>query len=67
MEKTDVKRISPQEARRRMDSGRAILVCGYEADDKFQQMHLAGAESLNQFRARLPDIPRDQEIIFYCA
>lgn len=67
MEKSNVPRITPAEARRRMDSGKAILVCAYEPDEKFQQMHLAGAESLNHFRARLPDMPREQEIIFYCA
>ena len=67
MEKSEVPRVTPAEARKRMDAGRAILVCGYEPDEKFQAMHLEGAESLNQFRARLPDIPREQEIIFYCA
>lgn len=67
MEKSEVPRVTPEEARRRMDSGKAILVCGYEPDEKFQAMHLEGAESLNQFRARLPDIPKEQEIIFYCA
>jgi hypothetical protein len=54
------------EARRRMNSGKAILVCGYESDEKFQSLHLQGAESLHHFRSRLPDIPKEQEIIFYC-
>ncbi len=67
MEKSDVKRISPEEARRRIDSGKAILVCGYEPDEKFQAMHLEGAESLHQFRARLSEIQKDQEVVFYCA
>lgn len=67
MEKSEVTRIPPDEAKRRVDSGRAILVCGYEADEKFQAMHLQGAQSLNQFRKRLPDIPKEQEVIFYCA
>jgi hypothetical protein len=66
MEKSEVKRISPEEARRRMDSGGAILVCGYEPDEKFLAMRLEGAESLHHFRARLPDINKNQEIIFYC-
>lgn len=67
MDKSDVKRVTPEETRRRMASGKAILVCGYEADEKFRSMHLDGAKSWNAFRARLPEIPRDQEIIFYCA
>ncbi|MDY6848511.1 MAG: rhodanese-like domain-containing protein [Geoalkalibacter sp.] len=67
MEKSQVRRIEPKEARRRMDAGKAILVCAYESDEKFQYAQLEGAESLNHFRARLPDIPKEQEIIFYCA
>ena len=67
MEKSEVKRIEPDAARRRMDAGAAILVCAYESDEKFQSMHLEGAESLNSLRARLPDISKEQEIIFYCA
>ncbi|MGK2945231.1 MAG: rhodanese-like domain-containing protein [Desulfuromonadales bacterium] len=67
MTETTVKRITPDEARRRMDSGKAILVCAYESDEKFRPMHLEGAESLHQFRERLPSIPKEQEIIFYCA
>lgn len=66
MEKSEVRRIEPEEARRRMDSGQAILVCAYESDEKFQSVQLEGSESLNHFRARLPDIPEEQEVIFYC-
>ena len=67
MEKSDERRIRPDEAHRRLESGKAILVCGYEADEKFQSLPLAGAESLHHFRDRLPAISNDQEIIFYCA
>lgn len=67
MTDTTVRRIAPDEARRRLASGKAILVCAYESDEKFRSMHLEGAESLNQFRERLPNIPKAQEIIFYCA
>lgn len=67
MEKSEVTRVTPEEARRKMDAGQAILVCGYESDEKFHSMHLEGAESLSRFQARLPDIPKEQEIIFYCA
>ena len=66
MDKSDVRRISAEEAHRRLDSGKAILVCGYEADKKFRDAQLAGAESLNHFRNRLPELSKDQEIIFYC-
>lgn len=67
MDKSSVRRVSPEKAMRKLNSGAAILVCGYDADEKFQAMHLEGAESLNHFRARLPNLSREQEIIFYCA
>ena len=57
-------RIAPREARQRMQSG-ALLVCAYDSDDKFQQYHLEGAMSLNEFRSRAGSIPKDREIIFY--
>jgi hypothetical protein len=44
-----------------------MLVCGYEADEKFGSLHLAGAESYHNFLELLPMIDKDQEIIFYCA
>lgn len=67
MEKSEVRRVEPEDVRRRMDTGEAILACAYESDEKFQSMQLEGAESLNNLRARMPDIPKEQEIIFYCA
>ena len=36
-------RISPQEARQKVTSGQALLVCAYDDPDKFQQNHLEGA------------------------
>jgi hypothetical protein len=67
MEKSDVIRISPNEAHRRIDSGKAILVCAYESDEKCRSMLLEGAETLHQFEGKLPHIPGEQEVIFYCA
>ena len=67
MDKSQVRRISPEETQRKLASGKALLVCGYEADEKFETVHLEGALSFHQFRDRLPDLGRDQEIIFYCA
>ena len=67
MAKEDVMRIEPDEAQRRLSSGEAMLVCAYDSDEKFDDMHLAGAISLNEFKARLPEIPQEQQVIFYCA
>ncbi len=67
MNKSDVPRVSVEETRRRVDAGKAMLVCGYEPDEKFRKFHLEGALSLHQFRTKLPTLNENQEIIFYCA
>lgn len=63
----DVPRISPEEARARVLSGQALLVCAYEAPEKFAAMHLDGALSIQEFRRLRPTLPKDRELIFYCA
>ena len=60
-------RIGPEEANRKVKSGEAILVCAYDDDATFQKMRLDMAISLGEFQRRLPEIPREKEIIFYCA
>ena len=60
-------RISPQEARQKVTARQALLVCAYDDADKFTTHHLEGALSFSEFRARLPGLAKNQEIIFYCA
>jgi len=60
-------RISVEEARQKVNSGAALLVCAYDDDEKFKKNHLLGAVSLGDFRAKLPSLSTAQEIIFYCA
>jgi hypothetical protein len=60
-------RISPQEVREKVTSGSMLLVCAYDDDQKFNQMHLEGAISLPEFKSKLPSLQRDYEICFYCA
>jgi rhodanese-related sulfurtransferase/quercetin dioxygenase-like cupin family protein len=45
----------------------AVLVCAYEKDEDFQHNDLEGAISLSEFRRRTDSIPRDENVIFYCA
>ncbi len=45
----------------------AVLVCGYEKEDDFRQNDLEGAISLSEFRRRMDTIPKDENVIFYCA
>jgi len=61
-------RISPQQAHEQLESAPgALLVCAYDSEAKFQQNHLEGAISLQEFKSQVEDIPKDREIIFYCA
>jgi rhodanese-related sulfurtransferase len=64
---TEPERVDPGEALEKMKAGAALLVCAYDNEEKFQAVHLEGALSLSEFRSRLGALPRDQEIIFYCA
>ena len=63
---TEPIRISSHEARQKATSGRALLVCAYDDEDKFKNNHLEGAISFAEFKSKLPSFAKDQEIIFYC-
>jgi hypothetical protein len=60
-------RVSPEEARQKAMSRSALLVCAYEDDEKCKRVFLEGAISLTEFKSKRPSLPKDQEIIFYCA
>ena len=62
----EIERISPQKAYEGLNKG-AWLVCAYEDEGKCNSIHIQGALSIKDFRSRLPDIPKEREIIFYCA
>ena len=62
---TEPTRISAEEARRKVISGEAMLVCAYEDDAKFRKTPLQNAISLQDFKTRLPALSKEQEIIFY--
>ncbi len=64
---SDLPRVPPDEAYQRVKSGKALLVCAYQDEDKCRTMHLEGALFLREFEAKLPSLAKDQEIIFYCA
>lgn len=60
-------RIDVEQARQDVQSGQALLVCGYEEPEKFDNNHLQGAMSLQEFDSQADHIDRRREIIFYCA
>ena len=59
--------IGPEETRKKLETGTALLVCAYDSDEKFRTTHLEGAISLSTFKSNLPSLPKDHEIVFYCA
>jgi len=63
----EVERTDAEEARRKVKSGQALLVCAYDDEVKYAQVNLDGSISLASFRSRLSSLPKHQEIIFYCA
>lgn len=64
---SDIALISATEAHQHAADGSALLVCAYESDQKFHNVHLEGAIALSEFQAQLATTDRDKEIIFYCA
>ena len=64
---SDAVRIQAREIMPRVKSGDAMLVCAYDNDEKFHNYHLEGAVSLSEFRALVPTLAKDKELVFYCA
>jgi hypothetical protein len=62
-----IPRISPAQTYSRVQTGQSLLVCAYASDDTCKGMHLAGALLPSEFLAQVPTLPKDREIIFYCA
>jgi hypothetical protein len=61
----DTDRIAPEEVYQKLEAGKALLVCAYEDESKFRKMRLQGAISFNEFKFKIPSLPKDQEIVFY--
>jgi hypothetical protein len=60
-------RIGPEETYQKVKAGLALLVCSYDSETVFQKTHIDMSISFGEFQKRLPSLPKDQEIIFYCA
>lgn len=61
-----VRRVNPEEARRKVRAGEALFVCAYDSEELCGRMRLEGAMTLGELTARLPGVGKEQEIIFYC-
>jgi hypothetical protein len=66
MDNATAPRIPVEEARRKVVAGEALLVCAYD-DERCKQLDLEGSITRKELESRLTSIPRDTEIIFYCA
>lgn len=64
---SEVTLVPAKQAYERTKNGQALLVCAYESDDKFKNVHLEGAIPLSEFQSKVSSIEKDKEIIFYCA
>jgi hypothetical protein len=62
-----VERIAPEEAFEKVSTGEALLVCAYDDEEKCRKMRLDYAITLQELERQLREIPRDREIVFYCA
>jgi hypothetical protein len=61
-------RVSPRQARTDIDSEHgALLVCAYDDEKKCRQNKLNGSVSFHDLQARADSLPKDRELIFYCA
>jgi rhodanese-related sulfurtransferase len=62
-----VKRIEAKEAHERLQTRGALLVCAYDDEKKSEKYHVPGAIHMKDFRAQADSLPKDRELIFYCA
>ena len=63
----DIERISVEEAHRKVAANQALLICAYEDEAKCRLLNLDGSISLTNFQTKAASLPKDQEIIFFCA
>ena len=63
----DIPRIGVEEARHEVAAGEALLVCAYADAAKCNRIKLEGSIAVLDLEARLASIPKDREVIFYCA
>ena len=61
-------KIKARDLRGRMGSSDApLLVLAYEDDKSFRAYGVDGAIPFSEFQAQLPSLPKEREIVFYCA
>ena len=59
-------RIDVQTVRQQVGRG-ALLVCGYDDEQKCGDAGVSGSITFKQLQAQLAQLPKNQEIYFFCA
>lgn len=61
-------RVSPSWVREHQGgSDPAVLICGYDDEEKCRSMRIPGSLTLRELNEQLPSFGRDKELVFYCA
>ncbi len=60
-------RLTAAEVCARVNAGSAQLVCAYPDRETCSKMQIPGAVTRTELQSLLPDLPKDRELIFYCA
>ncbi len=64
----DVPRIEPVDVMVKRNSGQTPwLVCAYDDEARCRSLRLKGSLTLGEFALKLRSLPRDEEVVFYCA
>jgi hypothetical protein len=63
---SEPERVTAEEVYGKSKSGKALLVCAYEDEEKFKKLQLEGAISFNAFKSKLASVSKGEEIVFYC-
>lgn len=61
-------RIHADELRRKLAQGNeTMFVCAYDDPAKCKKFALDGSMTFQELEAKLPTLPKSQEIVFFCA
>lgn len=68
-EYSNVPRISLEELKQKLDAGAEMVIIDVRSKEEFDQGHIPGAISIPwpEIKDRYTELPRDKEIITYCA
>jgi hypothetical protein len=62
-----IERIAVEEAHAKVQAHQALFVCAYEDDAKCRMLSLEGSIPLTSLQSKAASLPKNQEIIFFCA